>query len=242
MSRTAVITGSSGGIGFEIAKILAFSGFDVIAQYNSREISEKFDEIGKYSGVKITPVKCDFSLSDDVSEFCVFLEDRKDIEVLVNNAGMSLYGLFQDGSVSDLEKIISVNLKAPMLISRSVIKNMISAKRGNIVNISSVWGETGASCETAYSATKAGLIGFTKALAKEVAPSGIRVNCVTPGVIKTDMLNIFTKDDLSSLEEEIPLGKIGTPRDIASVVAFLLSDAAKYITGEILRVNGGFYM
>ena len=129
-----------------------------------------------------------------------------------------------------------------MLISRSVIKNMISAKRGNIVNISSVWGETGASCETAYSATKAGLIGFTKALAKEVAPSGIRVNCVTPGVIKTDMLNIFTKDDLSALEEEIPLGKIGTPRDIASAVAFLLSDAAKYITGEILRVNGGFYM
>ena len=242
MSRTAVVTGSSGGIGFEIAKTLAFSGFDVIAQYNSREISEKYDEIGKYSGVKITPVKCDFSLSEDVSEFCAFLEDRKDIEVLVNNAGMSLYGLFQDGSVSDVEKIISVNLKAPMLISRSVIKNMISAKRGNIVNISSVWGETGASCETAYSATKAGLIGFTKALAKEVAPSGIRVNCVTPGVIKTDMLNIFTKDDLSSLEEEIPLGKIGTPRDIASAVAFLLSDAAKYITGEILRVNGGFYM
>ena len=129
-----------------------------------------------------------------------------------------------------------------MLISRSVIENMISAKRGNIVNISSVWGETGASCETAYSATKAGIIGFTKALAKEVAPSGIRVNCISPGVIKTDMLNIFTKDDLSALEEEIPLGRLGTPRDVASAVAFLLSDAAKYITGETLRVNGGFYM
>ena len=155
---------------------------------------------------------------------------------------MSLYGLYQDGSAEDIEKILSVNLKAPMLISRSVIENMISAKRGNIVNISSVWGETGASCETAYSATKAGIIGFTKALAKEVAPSGIRVNCISPGVIKTDMLNIFTKDDLSALEEEIPLGRLGTPRDVASAVAFLLSDAAKYITGETLRVNGGFYM
>ena len=242
MSKTAVVTGASGGIGFEILKTLAFLGFDIIAQYNSREISEKYDEIGKYSGVRVTPVKCDFSSSDDIKSFCDFLGKQQEIEVLVNNAGMSLYGLYQDGSAEDIEKILSVNLKAPMLISRSVIENMISAKRGNIVNISSVWGETGASCETAYSATKAGIIGFTKALAKEVAPSGIRVNCISPGVIKTDMLNIFTKDDLSALEEEIPLGRLGTPRDVASAVAFLLSDAAKYITGETLRVNGGFYM
>ena len=241
MSKTAVVTGASGSIGFEILKTLAFLGFDVIAQYNTREISENYNEIGKYSGVRVTPVKCDFSSADDIKNFCDFLE-KQEIEVLVNNAGMSLYGLYQDGSADDIEKILSVNLKAPMLISRSVIKNMISAKRGNIVNISSVWGETGASCETAYSATKAGIIGFTKALAKEVAPSGIRVNCISPGVIKTDMLNIFSKDDLSALEEEIPLGRLGTPRDVASAVAFILSDAAKYITGEILRVNGGFYM
>lgn len=241
MSKTAVITGASGGIGFEILKTLAFSGYDIIAQYNSHDLSEKISEIERYTGVSITPYKADFLNESELDGFCEFIS-KKNVDVLVNNAAVSVYGIIQDMTSENIDKLITANLKTPIILSKAAAPFMISQKKGSIVNISSVWGQTGASCETVYSATKAGIIGFTKALAKELAPSGVRVNCVAPGVVKTDMLNIFSKEDLEALEEEIPVGRLGRPKDVASAVSFLISDAAGYVTGEILSVNGGFYM
>lgn len=164
------------------------------------------------------------------------------IDVIINNSGMSLYGLFQDVKNEDINRIFNINLKAPIIITKKLLKFMISKKEGNIINISSVWGETGGSCEAVYSATKAGLIGFTKALAKELAPSHIRVNCISPGVINTKMISSFSDSEISALKDEIPMGRLGLPEDIANAAYFLASENAEYITGEVLKVNGGFYL
>lgn len=241
MKKAALITGASGDIGFAVAEMLAKRGFDLILQHNKRQISSEYEKFSELYGTDISVYECDFSDGDKTAEFAENLaENHKNTDIIVNNAGMSSYGLFQDLSASDIEKIISVNLKAPMIITGKIIPNMVRQKHGCIINISSVWGETGGSCESAYSAAKAGLIGFTKALAKELAPSGIRVNCITPGVIDTGMLSVFSGDDLENLREEIPLGRLGKPSDVASAVEFLISENSSYITGAVLKVNGGF--
>ena len=161
------------------------------------------------------------------------------LDLLVNNAGISEIGLFTDISEDISEKILNINLKGAMNCARAALKNMIKEHNGNIINISSMWGQCGASCEVDYSASKAGMIGFTKALAKEIAPSGIRVNCVAPGFIMTEMNSRFSEEDLYLILEDIPLGIFGKPKHISDAVSFLASDKSEYITGQVLAVNGG---
>lgn len=167
-------------------------------------------------------------------------EQARPVDVLINNAGVSSQKLFTDITDDDWRKTIGVNLDGVFYCCREVLPQMISRKNGVIINISSMWGEVGASCEVHYSASKAGVIGLTKALAKEVAPSGIRVNCISPGVIMTDMMSGFDDNTIEELKSETPLQRLGTPEDIASAALFLASDEASFITGQTLGVNGGF--
>lgn len=162
------------------------------------------------------------------------------IDILVNNAGISHIGLFMDITIEEIEKVINTNLLGAIYLTNQVIKDMISRKSGNIINISSMWGDVGASCEVLYSAAKGGLNSFTKALAKEVAPSNIRVNAISPGVINTKMNSFLGEEDKKSLEEEIPLGRFGESSEIGEIAVFLSSEASSYITGQIIRADGGF--
>lgn len=162
------------------------------------------------------------------------------VDVLVNNAGISSQKLFTDIKDDEWKKTIGVNLNGVFYCCKNVLPQMINRKSGVIINISSMWGEVGASCEVHYSASKAGVIGLTKALAKEVAPSGVRVNCIAPGVIMTDMMEDFDGETINELKAETPLGRLGTPEDIAAAALFLASDNASFITGQTLGVNGGF--
>ena len=243
MLKTAVVTGASRGIGAAIAIALAKSGYNVILGYKeNRERAEKLCEviISGY-GVSAEAVKCDVRSSEDAKNII----DRAgkvygSVDVLVNNAGVSQQKLFTDITDEDWQKMISTNLTGVFNTCREGAKYMISQKSGSIVNISSMWGQVGASCEVHYSASKAGVIGLTKALAKELAPSNIRVNCVCPGVVMTDMMKDFSDEDVSCLTEETPLTRLGRPKNIADAVAFLCSDRADFITGQVLGVNGGF--
>ncbi len=247
MRKTAFITGASGDIGFAIAKKFAQNNFNLLLQYNITDMAEKTTYLKNSYGIDVKTFKCDFSKIEDIEIFAeniIKLQNifYNSIDVIINNSGMSLYGLFQDVKNEDINRIFNINLKAPIIITKKLLKFMISKKEGNIINISSVWGETGGSCEAVYSATKAGLIGFTKALAKELAPSHIRVNCISPGVINTKMISSFSDSEISALKDEIPMGRLGLPEDIANAAYFLASENAEYITGEVLKVNGGFYL
>lgn len=162
------------------------------------------------------------------------------VELLVNNAGIAQYGLFQDITDAEWNRILAVNLTGPRNAVQAVLPRMIREKRGGIINISSIWGLRGASCEAAYAATKAALIGLTRSLALELAPSGIRVNCVAPGCIETDMVRVLSADTQAMLVNETPLGRFGTPADIANTVVFLASEKAGFITGQVLTADGGF--
>ena len=185
--------------------------------------------------------KADVSKQDQVKAMFDFCMDRfGSIDVLVNNSGISYEGLITDMDEEDWDRIIDTNLKSVFLCSKEALKHMISNHSGKIINISSMWGQVGASCEVAYSASKAGMIGFTKALAKEVGPSGINVNAIAPGVIMTDMMKDFDQSDIDYLKDETPLMRLGQPEDIANLVSFLVSDKADFITGQVLASNGGF--
>lgn len=239
--KTALVTGGSRGIGAATALELARAGYAVAVNY--RENAEKAAGIVKSiasGGGRAMAVSADISNSAAVAR--MFDEVRTQfggVDLLVNNAGVSYIGLFQDMSDADINRLISVNLVGAMLCSREAVKDMLRQKSGVIINVASMWGEVGASCETVYSAAKAGLIGFTKALAKELGPSGIRVNCVSPGVIRTDMNSELTEDVIAELRKDTPLLRIGTPEDVAQAIAFLASERASFITGQTLPVNGG---
>lgn len=240
--KTALITGASRGIGTACAIALAKSGYNIVLNYFLSE--EKAQNIAKIISdnyaVEVLAVKADVRDKTQVDMMVQkALEKFGAIDVLVNNAGVAMQKLFTDTSADDWDNVISTNLNSVYNVTHAVCKNMISNHSGSIVNISSMWGQVGASCEVAYSASKAGVIGFTKALAKELAPSNVRVNCVAPGVIMTDMMGDFTEEDLSLIKEEIPLGDFGTGKNVADAVAFLVSDKALYITGQVLSVNGG---
>ena len=230
--KKALVTGGAGGIGEAISRRLAKDGYFVYINYSrSKEKAEKIAlEINGQA------VQFDISDTDAVKKA---IEDIGTLDLLVNNAGISEIELFTSISQKSADSILNVNLKGTMNCARAVLKDMINRKSGNIINISSMWGQCGASCEVDYSASKAGIIGFTKALAKEVAPSGIRVNCIAPGFIMTEMNRRFSEDDLELIREEIPLGIFGEPRHIADAAAFLASDKSEYITGQVLAVNGG---
>lgn len=230
--KTAIVTGGSGGIGEAVCRRLAADGYRVIVNYaHSKDKAEKLAaEIGGEAvGFSVTDCRAVNSAIENIGF----------ADLLVNNAGISEIDLFTHISQENARNIMETNLIGAMNCARAVLPPMINRKSGCIINISSMWGQVGASCEVDYSASKAGLIGFTKALAKETAPSGIRVNCVSPGFIMTEMNSRFSQEDLALIKEEIPLGFFGEPHYVADAVAFLASQQAEYITGQVLAVNGG---
>lgn len=241
MSKILLITGGATGIGRATATCFAENGYSVCIGYNSSK-SEAERLCGELTSAGVD-ADCfcadtsDFEQAHALADFCVRRFGK--IDVLINNAGISRVGLFTDTNKADYDEIFGVNIGGVCNVTRHALPYMISEHRGRIINISSMWGEVGASCEVLYSASKAAVIGFTKALAKEVAPSGIAVNCIAPGVIATKMNSCFSEEEMNALREEIPLGKIGEPEDIAKTALFLASDGAKYITGQVLSVNGG---
>lgn len=236
--KTVVVTGGTRGIGCEICKKFAKNDYNVICIYKNSDKDANYLE-KEYENIET--YKCDISNYDEVLELSqLILAKYINVDIIVNNAGISKYQLFSEATSEDFDEIFSTNVKGVFNITNSFISSMISKKSGTIINISSMWGQVGASMEVLYSASKGAIISFTKALAKEVGPSNIRVNCVAPGVIETDMLEDFSEDDLSALKQETPLNKLGTPCDIANCVYFLCSEQANFITGQIFSVNGGF--
>jgi 3-oxoacyl-[acyl-carrier protein] reductase len=236
--RTALITGSSRGIGKAIAKQLAKDGFNVIVNYTkSKDQAEKLVlELNSAYNVDCTSVCADVSEREQVEK--MFSEAGK-VDILVNNAGIAQQKLFTDITENDWDRMFAVDVKGVFNCCQCALPYMIHQKSGKIINISSMWGQVGGSCEVHYSAAKAAVIGFTKALAKEVGSSGIQVNCIAPGVINTEMNSNLDENTMEELKEETPLGVIGMPKDIANAVSFLASDKADFITGQILGVNGG---
>ncbi len=231
-----LITGASRGIGREIAKRLAPKGNIVIANYNKSEIEAQSLQ-NENSNIKI--YRADVSKREEVHKMVqdVFEKYGK-IDVLINNAGIAESKLFTDITDEDWNKIININLYSVFCVTQEVLPNMIHNKNGCIINISSIWGLVGASCETLYSATKAGIDGMTKSLAKELGPSNIRVNSIAPGIIDTDMNKNLTQEDLENIKDEIPLGKIGKTIDIANCAEWLIEN--EYVTGQIISINGGW--
>lgn len=241
LGKVALVTGASGGIGSEIAIELSKAGAIIALNYNKNyeralEVLEKI----KKNGGSAMLVKGDisiYSIANAVIKEVV--EKLGKIDILINNAGISKVGLFCDMKEEDFDEIINTNLKGTFNCSHSALQYMLREKKGCLVNISSMWGQVGASCEVVYSASKGGIDAFTKALSKEVAPSNIRVNAISPGVIDTEMNKFLNEEEREMLKEDIPLGKFGEGKDIGRLVVFLASDASKYITGQIIRVDGG---
>ncbi|MBQ2672189.1 MAG: glucose 1-dehydrogenase [Clostridia bacterium] len=242
MKKAAIITGASRGIGAAVAIKLAEKGYNIVINYNNSEKSA-MDTLKKVrkAGAMAIALKGDVSNYEE-AKYVVekSLAEFSHIDVLVNNAAMSIHKLFTDMTPEECSKIFDVNLGGVLNFSRLVLPNMIKNHSGKIINISSVWGITGAALESIYSASKAAVIGFTKALAKEVGPSGINVNCVAPGVIDTDMNKNLSKEDIKKLIDNTPLMRLGTPEDIANVTAFLCSEEANFITGQVINSDGGF--
>ena len=242
MKRTVIVTGSSKGIGAAAAIMFAQKGFNVVINYNesyesasllcSSLVSNGYSVITQKANVA-NKMEVDLMVKETLYKFC-------SIDVLINNAGVAYQGLITDTDEIDFDRIIDIDLKGVFNCCKSVTQTMVNQKSGTIINISSMWGQVGASCEVAYSAAKAGVIGLTKALAKELAPSGITVNCIAPGLIETGMNSNLTVEELNDFVNEIPLGRMGSADEIAAAAYFLASPAADYITGQVLGINGGY--
>ena len=242
MQQTALVPGSSRGIGRAIAVELAREGWAVCVNYlEHREAAEDLVRLLRAEGWEAIAVRADVSDRDAVEAMVRTAQaELGPIELLVNNAGISYQGLFQDTSNEIWDRTLAVNLTGARNAAQAVLPHMLSEKRGCIVNISSMWGLRGASCEVAYACSKAAIIGLTRSLALELAPSGIRVNCVAPGCIETDMVRVLGEETRAMLVEETPLGRLGTPEDIAHAVAFFASEKASFLTGQVLTADGGF--
>ena len=235
MIKTALITGSSRGIGAAAAKALARDGWDVIIHYFESE--EK--ALALAAELHARAYRADVRRPDEVE---AMFREIGHIDLLVCCAGISEYGLITDVSEDAWRSLIETNTGGVFRCCRAAIPGMVHRKAGNIILISSVWGRWGGSCEAAYSASKAAVIGLTKALAKELGPSGIRVNCIAPGPILTDMLTGLAHVDLDALADEVPLGRIGQPEDVSELISFLASDRSSFVTGQIIGCDGGFAM
>jgi 3-oxoacyl-[acyl-carrier protein] reductase len=235
--KTVLINGGSRGIGRATVEYFSAKGYAVAFTYKNSE-----DEaLALAARTGALAIRADSATEDDVIRAVKTAIDAfSHIDVLVNNAAISSFLVFTDISLAEWENIVRVNVNGPFLFCREVLPYMISRKSGAIVNVSSVWGLVGSSCEVHYSTTKAALIGMTRALAKEVGPSSVRVNAIAPGVIMTEMNSALNEDDLSALAEETPLCRLGTPEEIAKAIYFLSSDESAFITGEVLNASGGF--
>ncbi len=237
-TKTVLITGGSRGIGKAMVYAFARAGYNVLLNFNhsenlANEIASEFSNVKVYGA--------DVGIQENVVNMVNYAKENfGGIDILINNAGISCTGLFQDLQKDEWDKLMNVNLTGVYNCTKAVLPEMISKKQGKIINISSVWGMVGASNEVACSASKAGVIGLTKALAKEVGPSNIQVNCMAPGIVMTDMISEYTMDELNDITNEIPLGRIGSTSDVADLALFLASDSANYITGQVFSPNGGW--
>ena len=241
MNKTVLITGASRGIGKQIAIIFAQNGFNIVAtcHNNIDTLSSLKNEPSKYN-VNIFLFQGDLSKQSTISNLIKFLKNNNiSVDVLINNAGISVVGLIQDLSIDDWNYIWNTNVTAPIFLSKELVPHFLHNHSGKIINISSVWGNVGASCEVAYSATKGAINSFTKALAKELAPSNIQVNAISCGIIDTDMNSHLSSDDINEIVTDIPAGRIGTPKDIA-LTALSLVNGSDYLTGQIITVDGGW--
>jgi len=237
MNKVAIVTGGTRGIGKAIVYKLVNKGIKVVVNYKK---SENFANlIQEELGQNVRIFKADVTKREEVKNLIEYtIHEFGNIDILVNNAGISQTKMFNDITDEDWEKMIKTNLTSNFYTIQEVLPTMIHNKNGCIINISSIWGVTGGSCEVAYSVSKAGVNGLTKSLAKELGPSNIRVNSIAPGIIKTDMINCYTAEDLKDIKNEIPLEKIGEPEDIAKCVSWLVED--RYTTGQVIQVNGGW--
>ena len=241
MPKTVFITGATRGIGRAAAEVFLNKGYCVAITYEKSEDIAK--EMQKKYTSQLLAVKCDVAKADDVKK--AFEKTQRTfggVDILINNAGISQQKMLCDVSEEEWNRMFDVNVKGMFNTVKEALSYMVHKKAGKIINISSVWGMVGASCEVSYSASKAAIIGFTKALAKELGPSGICVNCIAPGVIDTDMNKMHDDDVLEELKEETPIGRIGTPEEVARVIEFLAEDDSSFITGQVISPNGGFVM
>lgn len=240
--KTAIITGASRGIGRATATLLAQNDYNVLINYNHSEDQAKalVDELTA-QGLSAVCYKADVSDEAQAEALVRFTLDRwGKVDLLVNNAGVSASGLLIDMPIEQINDTIAVNLTGTIVMTQKVAKGMLSNQSGNIINISSIWGEIGGSCEAVYSATKGGVIAFSKAMAKELGYNGIRVNCIAPGIIDTDMNARLSTSDVQNIIDDIPCQRIGRAEDIAKAVLWLASDEASYINGQVLSINGGW--
>ena len=239
--KKVFITGAARGIGRACALKFSENGFEVgfCFQHSEKEARALCEQInGK---TKAYSYRCDLESMEEVRLMAArVLSEMGEVDVLVNNAGVSSWGLFQDVTEEDFDRVMRTDFKSMFFLTQSLSAPMIARKEGKIINLSSVWGETGASCEVLYSAVKAAVIGFTKALAKELAPSGIQVNAIAPGAVETDMLKPFTFEEKRELADRIPLGRFAAPEEVASLALFLGLDST-YITGQVIGINGGLH-
>lgn len=238
--KTVIVTGGSRGIGGTIVKELARNNYNVVLNYNnSEEAAKQIQKELEEKNIKIEIFKADVSKREDVKKLVEYtLEKFKNIDVLINNAGIAQTKMFIDITDEDWNQMMQTNLNSVFYCTQEVLENMIHNKKGCIINISSIWGLTGASCEVHYSVTKAGIDGMTKALAKELGPSNIRVNSIAPGIIRTDMCDHYTDEEINEINNQIPLGRLGETIDIARCVKWLIED--EYTTGQVISPNGGW--
>ncbi len=242
MKKTVLVTGASKGIGAATAILFAQKGYNVVINYNnSYESASLLAKSLSANGYSVMTHKANVANKLEVDVMVKeTLYKFGSLDILVNNAGIAYQGLITETDEIDFDNIIDVNLKGVFNCCKAVVPSMVSQQAGKIINISSMWGQVGASCEVAYSAAKAGVIGLTKALAKELAPSGITVNCIAPGLIETNMNSNLTVEELTDFVDGIPLGRMGSADEIAASIEFLASEKADYITGQVLGINGGF--
>ncbi|MCM3570775.1 elongation factor P 5-aminopentanone reductase [Neobacillus mesonae] len=239
MKKFVLITGASGGIGQSVAYHLAKSGYHLYLHYNKNEKSIKglLEDLKKFGGEYI-PIPADLAEPDGYKKITSQIFS---LDAMVHCGGNSQYGLLIDLKQEELEALMNIHVLNPVMLTKELMPKFLSKNSGNIIVITSIWGQTGAACEVAYSAAKGAQIAFVKALSKEVALNGVRVNAIAPGAISTHMMEGFTEDELEQIRFDIPMGRLGLPEEIAHAVTFLLSDKANYITGQVLAINGGWY-
>ena len=242
MNKTILITGSSRGIGAETARLFAQNGYNVVINYNSSQNDAQglLNELVKINS-NVIAIKANVATEIEVKNmFLKIKETFGGVDILVNNAGISKIGVITDFTENDWDNMFAINVKGAFFCIKEAIPMMLSKGKGKIINISSMWGISGGSCEVCYSSTKSAIIGLTKALAKELGPSHINVNCIAPGVIATEMNSSLSDEDINILKDETPLMRIGTPLDVAKGIMFLSEDSSDFITGQVISIDGGF--